>query len=247
MENLTLINGKETTASYTLGSGGGGILMDGTAHLKLTGVTIRDCTSKAPGGGVRMDHALPGGGKLTMKNVKVIHNTVKNDDGSGGSGGGGISLPNHAYEVVIDNSEISYNTVDVSAKTTFGNITVKACGLYAGNTSDSKTYIKGHTVIECNGYVKHASTTTNVQGIGMWMQGGVVTIGEDGKSDAESPLIQNHKVGNATTVKGTAIYLEGGAKVHWKSGQITNNDGSTNAVFTGPDATFDNQTTHKAN
>ena len=247
MENLTLINGKETSASYTLGSGGGGILMDGTAHLKLTGVTIRDCTSKAPGGGVRMDHALPGGGKLTMKNVKVIHNTVKNDDGSGGSGGGGISLPNHAYEVVIDNSEISYNTVDVSAKTTFGNITVKACGLYAGNTSDSKTYIKGHTVIEGNGYVKHASTTTNVQGIGMWMQGGVVTIGEDGKSDAESPLIQNHQVGNATTVKGTAIYLEGGAKVHWKSGQITNNDGSTNAVFTGPDATFDNQTTHTAN
>ena len=247
MENLTLINGKETSASYTLGSGGGGILMDGTAHLKLTGVTIRDCTSKAPGGGVRMDHALPGGGKLTMKNVKVIHNTVKNDDGSGGSGGGGISLPNHAYEVVIDNSEISYNTVDVSAKTTFGNITVKACGLYAGNTSDSKTYIKGHTVIEGNGYVKHASTTTNVQGIGMWMQGGVVTIGEDGKSDAESPLIQNHLVGAADSVKGTAIYLEGGAKVHWKSGQITNNDGSTNAVFTGPDATFDNQTTHTAN
>ena len=247
MENLTLINGKETSASYTLGSGGGGILMDGTAHLKLTGVTIRDCTSKAPGGGVRMDHALPGGGKLTMKNVKVIHNTVKDDDGSGGSGGGGISLPNHAYEVVIDNSEISYNTVDVSAKTTFGNITVKACGLYAGNTSDSKTYIKGHTVIEGNGYVKHASTTTNVQGIGMWMQGGVVTIGEDGKSDAESPLIQNHQVGTADDVKGTAIYLEGGAKVRWMSGQITNNDGSTNAVFTGPDATFDNQTTHTAN
>ena len=233
--------------SYAGGKAAHRILMDGTAHLKLTGVTIRDCTSKAPGGGVRMDHALPGGGKLTMKNVKVIHNTVKNDDGSGGSGGGGISLPNHAYEVVIDNSEISYNTVDVSAKTTFGNITVKACGLYAGNTSDSKTYIKGHTVIEGNGYVKHASTTTNVQGIGMWMQGGVVTIGEDGKSDAESPLIQNHQVGNATTVKGTAIYLEGGAKVHWKSGQITNNDGSTNAVFTGPDATFDNQTTHTAN
>ena len=209
MENLTLINGKETSASYTLGSGGGGILMDGTAHLKLTGVTIRDCTSKAPGGG--------------------------------------ISLPNHAYEVVIDNSEISYNTVDVSAKTTFGNITVKACGLYAGNTSDSKTYIKGHTVIEGNGYVKHASTTTNVQGIGMWMQGGVVTIGEDGKSDAESPLIQNHQVGTADDVKGTAIYLEGGAKVRWMSGQITNNDGSTNAVFTGPDATFDNQTTHTAN
>lgn len=247
MENLTLINGKETSASYTLGSGGGGILMDGTAHLKLTGVTIRDCTSKAPGGGVRMDHALPGGGKLTMKNVKVIHNTVKNDDGSDQSGGGGISLPNHAYEVVIDNSEISYNTVDVSAKTTFGNITVKACGLYAGNTSDSKTYIKGHTVIEGNGYVKHASTTTNVQGIGMWMQGGVVTIGEDGKSDAESPLIQNHQAGDASSVKGTAIYLEGGAIVRWKSGQITNNGGQNKAVFTGSDATFDNKTTHTAN
>ena len=249
MENLTLINGKETSASYTLGSGGGGILMDGKAYLRLTGVTIRDCTSKAPGGGLRMDHDRTGtgGGELRMENVKVIHNTVKNDDGGSESSGGGIALPNHAYKVVIDNSEISYNTVDVSAKTTHGYITVKACGLYAGNIPDSKTYIKGHTVIEGNGYVKHASTTTNVQGIGMWMQGGVVTIGEDGKSDAESPLIQNHQVGAANDVKGTAIYLEGGAKVYWKSGQIKNNSGENKAIFEGSSATFDNQTEHTAN
>ena len=249
MENLTLINGKETSASYTLGSGGGGILMDGKAYLRLTGVTIRDCTSKAPGGGLRMDHDRTGtgGGELRMENVKVIHNTVKNDDGGSESGGGGIALPNHAYKVVIDNSEISYNTVDVSAKTTHSYITVKACGLYAGNTPDSKTYIKGHTVIEGNGYVKHASTTTNVQGIGMWMQGGVVTIGEDGKSDAESPLIQNHQVGAANDVKGTAIYLDGGAKVYWKSGQIKNNSGENKAIFEGFSAKFDNQTEHTAN
>ena len=222
--------------------------MDGKAYLRLTGVTIRDCTSKAPGGGLRMDHDKGvGGGELRMENVKIIYNTVKDDAGSGQSGGGGISLPNHAYEVVIDNSEISYNTVDVSAKTTTGDITVTACGLYAGNAPNSKTYIKGHTVIDGNGYVKHASTTTNVQGIGMWMQGGVVTIGEDGKSDAERPLIQNHQVGAANNVKGTAIYLEGGAKVHWKSGQIRNNGGASNAVFTGSDATFDNQTEHTAN
>ena len=248
MENLTLKNGKETTNASTLGSGGGGILMGGNADLTLTGVTIRDCTSKAPGGGFRMDHEYNGNGKLTMKNSKIIYNTVKDDGSAGESSAGGISLPNISYTAVIENCEISHNKVDVSAKSGgLSNITVRACGLSTGNTPKSKTYIKGHTVIEGNGYVKHESKTTYVRGIGMWMQGGEVTIGETDKSDAESPLIQNHQVGTADDVKGTAIYLEGRAKVHWMSGRITNNGGSANAVFEGPDATFDNQTTHTAN
>ena len=248
MENLTLKNGKETTDAGTVGSGGGGILMEGNANLTLTGVTIRDCTSKAPGGGLRMDYEYGGYGKLTMKNSKIIYNTVK-DDGSGGeSSAGGIGLPNISYTAVIENCEISHNKVDVSTKSgSLPSITVQACGLYTGNTSNSKTYIKGHTVMEGNSYVKHASKTTNVKGIGMWMQGGEVTIGETGKSDAESPLIQNHQVGDASSVKGTAIYLEGGAIVRWMSGQITNNAGATNAIFKGSGATFDNQTAYTAN
>lgn len=189
-----------------------------------------------------------GNGKLTMKNSKIIYNTVKDDGSAGESSAGGISLPNISYTAVIENCEISHNKVDVSAKSGgLSIITVKACGLYTGNKPNSKTYIKGHTVIEGNGYVKHESKTTNVKGIGMWMQGGEVTIGETGKSDAESPLIQNHQVGDADTVNGTAICLEGVARVYWKSGQIKNNGGSANAVFEGPDAKFDNQTMHTAN
>ena len=248
MENLTLKNGKETTDASTLGSGGGGILMGGKANLTLTGVTIQDCTSKAPGGGLRMDYYDGGYGELTMKNSKIINNTVK-DDGSGrDSSAGGICLPNISYTAVIENCEISHNKVDVSAKSgSLSKINVKACGLYTGNTSNSKTYIKGHTIIEGNSYVKHASKATHVKGIGMWMQGGEVTIGETGNSDAESPLIQDHQVGNADTVNGTAIYLEGGAKVYLKSGRIKNNGGENKAVFKGSDATFDNQTVYPAN
>jgi len=249
MKNLTLKNGKETTVASTSGSGGGGILMEGKANLTLTGVTIRDCTSKGSGGGLLM-HPVYGDydGKLTMKNSKIIYNTVKDDGFARDSSAGGIALPNISpYTAVIEDCEISHNKVDVSEKAASQPIIIRACGLYTGNTSNSKTYIKGHTVIEGNGYVKHASKTTNVQGIGMWMQGGEVTIGETGKSDAESPLIQNHQFGDANTVKGTAIYLERGAIVHWMSGQIINNGGPTNAVFETTGAAFDNQTTHTAN
>ena len=249
LENLTLQNGKDTTSAGTTGAGGGGIWMADTAHLTLTGVTIRNCTSKGPGGGLCMEHdGSTAGGTLTMKNSRVIDNTVKEDGAISTSSGGGICLPNFAYTAVIDTCEISRNTVDVSAKlTTAGAITVQACGLYTGNSSESKTHIKGHTIIDGNRYVKHTSKNTKVRGIGIWMQGGEVTIGESGKSDAESPLIQNHLVGNANSVEGTAIYLEGSAKVNWKSGQITNNGGPTKAIAAKSGATFNNTSDNTAN
>lgn len=233
LEKLTLQNGKETTWPGTGGSGGGGIFMEGTAHLQLTGVTIRNCTSKAPGGGLRMDYNAAGGGTLTMKDCKVINNTVKDDGGIAESSGGGIGLPNCPYTAVIDTCEISGNKVDVSEKTGSGSrIIITACGLYTGNKPNSRTEIKGHTVIYGNSYVKHGTKTTWVSGIGIWMQGGVVNIGENGKPDSESPVIRNHKVGNADEVHGTAIYLEGSAKVNWLSGHITDNGGpAAKAVY----------------
>ena len=232
LENLTLQNGKETTSPDTGGSGGGGIFMEGTAHLQLTGVTIQTCTSKAPGGGLRMDYDAAGGGTLFMKDCKIINNTVIDDSGIAESSGGGIDLPNCPYTAVIDTCEISGNKVDVSTKKGSGPLTITACGLYTGNKPNSITEIKGHTVIDGNSYVKHDARTTKVSGIGIWMQGGVVNIGENGKPDSESPVIRNHKVGNADEVHGTAIYLEGSAKVNWLSGHITGNGGpAAKAVY----------------
>ena len=233
LENLTLQNGEETTKSGKVGSGGGGIFMEGTAQLRLTGVTIQNCTSKAPGGGLRMDYDDTGGGTLTMKNCKIINNMVKDDGGIAESSGGGIGLPNCPYTAVIDTCEISGNKVDVREKTCSGSsITIRACGLYTGNKSTSITNIKGHTVIDGNSYVKHDTKTTEVKGIGIWTQGGVVNIGENDKPDSESPVIRNHKVGNADEVYGTAIYLEGSAVVNWRSGQITGNGGpAAKAVY----------------
>ena len=250
LENLTLQNGKETTSPGTGGSGGGGIFMEGTAHLQLTGVTIRNCTSKAPGGGLRMDHDAKGGGTLNMENCKIINNTVKDDGGIASSSGGGIGLPHCRYTAVIDTCEISGNKVDVSAKTVSGSrIIITACGLYTGNQSTSITNIKGHTVIDGNSYVKHDTKTTEVKGIGIWTQGGVVNIGENGKPDNESPVIRNHQVGGANEVYGTAIYLEYSAVVNWLSGQITGNGGASQAVYVpiGSSATFNNTSGHTEN
>ena len=141
-------------------------------------------------------------------------------------------MPNCPYTAVIDTCEISGNKVDVSKKTGSGSlITITACGLYTGNQSASITNIKGHTVIDGNSYVKHGTKTTRVRGIGIWMQGGVVTIGENGKPDSKSPVIRNHQVGGANEVYGTAIYLEGSAVVNWLSGQITGNGGASKAVY----------------
>ena len=141
-------------------------------------------------------------------------------------------MPNCPYTAVIDTCEISGNKVDVSKKTGSGSlITITACGLYTGNQSASITNIKGHTVIDGNSYVKHGTKTTRVRGIGIWMQGGVVNIGENGKPDRESPVICNHQVGNADEVYGTAIYLERSAVVNWRNGHITGNGGPAKAVY----------------
>ena len=240
LENITIKNGNETQGSSVTASGGGGIRMESTAELWLIGVTIEDCTSKGNGGGLRMAYiSLGGGGKLTMKNSKIINNTVKDDGSANTSSGGGISLASQAYTAVIEDCEISGNKVDVSSKTA-SKPKVEGCGLYTGNDINSKTYIKGKTMIQGNSYIRHVSKNTYVEGIGMWMQGGEVTIGEDGKSDDESPIIQNHQEGNANSVKGTAIYMEGSSKVYWKSGQITNNGGSANAIFKTGSSTLSN-------
>ncbi|EMB21917.1 hypothetical protein [Treponema denticola] len=245
LENLTIKNGNETKGSSIPASGGGGIRMESTAELWLIGVTITDCTSKGNGGGLRMAYIASGGGKLTMKNSKIINNTVKDDDSADTSSGGGICLANQAYTAVIEDCEISGNKVDVSSKAS-SQTKVEGCGLYTGNEINSKTYIKGKTIIQGNSYIRHASKNTSVEGIGMWMQGGEVTIGEDGKSDSESPIIQNHQVGNADSVKGTAIYMEGlSTKVYWKSGQITNNGGSANAIYNAG-GTLSNSSGHTA-
>lgn len=240
LENLTLKNGNETQESSATASGGGGIRMESTAELWLIGVTIEGCTSKGNGGGLRLAYtALGGGGKLMMKNSKIINNTVKDDGYADASSGGGIGLANQAYTAVIEDCEISGNKVDVSLKL-HSKPKVKGCGLYTGNDSNSKTYIKGKTIIQGNSYIKHASKNTSVEGIGMWMQGGEVTIGETGKDDSESPIIKNHQKGNANVVKGTAIYMEGSSKVYWKSGQIINNGGSANAIFKTGSSTLSN-------
>ena len=245
LENITIKNGNQTIAASYAISGGGGIRMESTAELWLIGVTITDCTSKGNGGGLRMAYIASGGGKLTMKNSKIINNTVKDDDSADTSSGGGICLANQAYTAVIEDCEISGNKVDVSSKAS-SQTKVEGCGLYTGNEINSKTYIKGKTIIQGNSYIRHASKNTSVEGIGMWMQGGEVTIGEDGKSDSESPIIQNHQVGNADSVKGTAIYMEGlSTKVYWKSGQITNNGGSANAIYNAG-GTLSNSSGHTA-
>ena len=236
LENLTLKNGNETQESSATASGGGGIRMESTAELWLIGVTIEGCTSKGNGGGLRLAYtALGGGGKLMMKNSKIINNTVKDDGYADASSGGGIGLANQAYTAVIEDCEISGNKVDVSLKL-HSQPKVKGCGLYTGNDSNSKTYIKGKTIIQGNSYIKHASKNTSVEGIGMWMQGGE----ETGKDDSESPIIKNHQKGNANVVKGTAIYMEGSSKVYWKSGQIINNGGSANAIFKTGSSTLSN-------
>ena len=246
LENLTLKNGNETQESSATASGGGGIRMESTAELWLIGVTIEGCTSKGNGGGLRLAFINSEvSGKLTMKNSKIINNTVKDDGYADASSGGGIGLANRPYTAVIEDCEISGNKVDVSLKR-HPQPKVKGCGLYTGNNENSKTYIKGKTIIQGNYYIKHASKNTSVEGIGMWMQGGVVTIGETGKDDSESPIIQNHQKGNAYSVNGTAIYMEGESKVYWKSGQITNNGGSNKAIYRAGNAQFINNSGHTA-
>ena len=62
LQNLTLKRGKDAVSPERVGSGGGGIWARANANLTLINVTVEDCISKAPGGGIRYDHDDTGGG-----------------------------------------------------------------------------------------------------------------------------------------------------------------------------------------
>jgi len=64
LKDLTLKHGKDAVAAHKSGSGGGGIFARANANLTLINVTVEDCISKAPGGGIRYDYDDNGGGAL---------------------------------------------------------------------------------------------------------------------------------------------------------------------------------------
>lgn len=193
LQDLTLKHGKDAVAANIVGSGGGGIWAPANANLTLINVTVEDCISKAPGGGIRYDHDGTGGGRLTMIKCKIKSNTVKDDSVVKSSSGGGISLPYSSYTAVIDGCTISDNVIDMSAKTGSAlRFEAKGCGLGCSHKDSSITIIKGHTVIENNQCVPHASKPCDCKGMGIFCGGGRLTIGETGKSNDESPEILRH-------------------------------------------------------
>ena len=62
LKDLTLKRGKDAVEPSRPGSGGGGIWASANANLTLINVTVEDCISKAPGGGIRYDYDDNGGG-----------------------------------------------------------------------------------------------------------------------------------------------------------------------------------------
>jgi hypothetical protein len=231
LKDLTLKRGKDAVEPGWTGSGGGGIFARANANLTLINVTVEDCISKAPGGGIRYDYDAAGGGRLTMTDCTIKNNTVKDDGTIKSSSGGGISLPYASYTAVIDGCIIAENIIDMSGKT--GSelpLEAEGCGLTCSATTGSITLIKGHTVIEDNKCVPHASKPCNCKGMGIFCGGGPLTIGETGKNgtgkdDAESPEILRH--GNSipigVTAMGTALYINRYGNVSWRSGKIHHN------------------------
>ena len=225
LKDLTLKRGKDAVTAHISGSGGGGIWASANANLTLINVTVEDCISKAPGGGIRYDHDSPGNKRLTMIKCKIKGNTVKDDGIIKDSSGGGISLPWASYTVVIDGCTISDNVIDMSAKTgSAPRLEAKGCGLDCSATSSSITIIKGNTVIENNRCIPHTSKSCDCKGMGIFCGGGPLTIGETGKSDSESPEILNHgrSIPSGIDAAGTALYINGGT-VSWRSGRIHDN------------------------
>ncbi len=225
LQDLTLKHGKDAVAANIVGSGGGGIWAPANANLTLINVTVEDCISKAPGGGIRYDHDGTGGGRLTMIKCKIKSNTVKDDSVVKSSSGGGISLPYSSYTAVIDGCTISDNVIDMSAKTGSAlRFEAKGCGLGCSHKDSSITIIKGHTVIENNQCVPHASKPCDCKGMGIFCGGGRLTIGETGKSNDESPEILRHgnSIPPGVTAMGTALYINKGS-VSWRSGKIHHN------------------------
>ena len=225
LKDLTLKRGKDAVTAHISGSGGGGIWASANANLTLINVTVEDCISKAPGGGIRYDHDSPGNKRLTMIKCKIKGNTVKDDGIIKDSSGGGISLPWASYTAVIDGCTISDNVIDMSAKTgSAPHLEAKGCGLDCSATSSSITIIKGNTVIENNRCIPHTSKSCDCKGMGIFCGGGPLTIGETGKSDSESPEILNHgrSIPSGIDAAGTALYINGGT-VSWRSGRIHDN------------------------
>lgn len=247
LQNLTLKRGKDAVAANIVGSGGGGIWASANANLTLINVTVEDCISKAPGGGIRYDHGT-GNKRLTMINCTIENNTVQDDGGIADSSGGGISLPWCPYTAVIDGCRITGNKIDMSAKTgSAPRLEAEGCGLACSAKSGSMTIIKGHTVIENNQCVPHALKFCDCKGMGIFCGGGTLTIGETDKSDDESPEIRNHgsSIPTRVTAMGTALYINGGT-VDWLSGRIHDNGTpSSNSVYkTG--GTFNNPSNNSA-
>ena len=248
LQDLTLKSGKDAVDPGRVGSGGGGIWASTNANLTLINVTVEDCISKAPGGGIRYDHGA-GNKRLTMINCTIKNNTVKNDTTAGGSStGGGISLPWCPYTAVIDGCTITGNKIDMSTNAAPAPLQAEGCGLACSATSSSITIIKGHTVIENNQCVPHASKLCNCKGMGIFCGGGPLTIGETGKSDAESPEIRHH--GNSIPPRvdphGTALYINGGT-VDWLSGKIYSNGSlPANSVYSANNGTFNNRSGNSA-
>ena len=244
LQNLTLKRGKDAVAAYIVGSGGGGIWASANANLTLINVTVEDCISKAPGGGIRYDYDDNGGGRLTMINCRIENNTVKDDGSIKRSSGGGISLPHTSYTAVIDGGTIAGNKIDMSAKTSAASLLeAEGCGLDCSAKLGSITIIKGHTVIENNQCIPHALKSCDCKGMGIFCGGGPLTIGETGKS---GPEIRNHgsSIPTRVTAMGTALYINGGT-VDWLSGRIHDN-GSTpaNSVYKNS-GTFNNPLGHE--
>ena len=248
LKDLTLKRGKDAVEPGRSGSGGGGIFARANANLTLINVTVEDCISKAPGGGIRYDYDAAGGGRLTMTNCTIKNNTVKDDDSSKGSSGGGISLPHTSYTAVIDGCIIAENIIDMSDKTSAApRLEAEGCGLDCSAKPGFMTIIKGHTVIENNQCVPHTLKFCDCKGMGIFCGRGTLTIGETDKSDDESPEIRNHgsSIPTRVTAMGTALYINGGT-VDWLSGRIHDNGTpSSNSVYkTG--GTFNNQSKNSA-
>ena len=250
LQNLTLKRGKDTMEPGIPNGGGGGIWALATANLTLINVTVEDCITKTQGGGIQYYYdPLTGGGRLTMINCTIKDNTVQKDGNiNASSTGGGISLPWCAYTAVIDGCTITGNKIDMSTNAAPEPLQAEGCGLACSATSSSITIIKGHTVIENNQCVPHASKLCNCKGMGIFCGGGPLTIGETGKSDAESPEIRHH--GNSIPPRvdphGTALYINGGT-VDWLSGKIYSNGSlPANSVYSANNGTFNNRSGNNA-
>ncbi|UTC68576.1 hypothetical protein E4O01_07465 [Treponema sp. OMZ 790] len=239
LKNLTLKNAKDNTEASIHGSGGGGVYADAASNIELIDVTIKDCETAGSGPGIRIDYKNPGGGYLLLKNSKIMNNTYNPVGYNGYSiSGGGVGLPYIDYTAVIDGCEILGNKIDLRPiSNTDQYLNVKGCGIDGGNVN---LIIKGKTKIENNTFIPKPGKKVKSYGMGIYNQFGTITIGENGASHENSPIIKGHtkpnNVASGSLFEGQALHVN---DFTWYSGQITNNGGSHNAVkvrgtFTNP-------------